>query len=103
TGEILHAAATDHDDRVLLQIVADARDVGGDLVPVREPYAGHFAKRRVRLLGRHGVDADANATLLRTPLHCGRLRLLPHRLTTLTHELVNGRHRSPSPGTATKP
>src|SRR6266850_3703578 len=77
--QVLHAAAADHHDRVLLQVVADARDVRGDLLPVREPHAGHLAEGRVRLLGGRGVDADADAPLLGTGLHRGRLGLLPHR------------------------
>src|SRR5437660_2893199 len=100
--QVLHAAAADHHDRVLLQVVTDTRDVRGDLLPVREPHAGHLAEGRVRLLGGRGVHADADAPLLGTRLHGGRLGLLAHRLTTVANELVNSRHRSPSPGTATK-
>src|SRR5438874_10129225 len=74
--QVLHAAAADHHDRVLLQVVADARDVRGDLLPVREPYARDFAERGVRLLRRRRVHANAHAALLRTRLHRGRLRLL---------------------------
>src|SRR5262245_30957567 len=51
--QVLHPTATDQDHRVLLEVVADARDVGGDLHLVREPDAGDLAERRVRLLGRH--------------------------------------------------
>src|SRR5437867_6011121 len=96
-GEILHAAAPDHDDRVLLQIVADARDVRRDFEPVRQPHPSDLAERGVRLLGRRRVDADADTPFLGTPLHRGRFRLLPHRLTTLMDQLVDGRHDSPSP------
>src|SRR5512137_231852 len=48
-GEVLHAAATDEHHRVLLEVVPHARDVAGDLEPVREADARHLAKRRVRL------------------------------------------------------
>src|SRR5947208_522926 len=64
---------------------------------VRQPHPRDLAERRVRLLGRRRVDADADAALLGTPLHRGRLRLLTHRLTTLMDQLVDGRHDSPSP------
>src|SRR5438445_9782725 len=95
--QILHAAAPDHDDRVLLQVVPDARDIGRHLDPVRQPHARHLAERGVRLLRRRRVDADADAPLLRTSLHRGRFRLLPHRLATLMDQLVDSRHGSPSP------
>src|SRR3989442_5477981 len=95
--EILDAAGPDHDDRVLLEVVADAWDIRRHLEPVRQPHPRDLAERRVRLLGRRRVDADADAALLGTPLHRGRLRLLTHRLTTLMDQLGDGRHDSPSP------
>src|SRR3954470_17948819 len=55
--QVLDAAAADEHDRVLLQVVALAGDVGRDLHPVRQPDAGHLAKRGVRLLGRDRVHA----------------------------------------------
>src|SRR5579862_9262382 len=64
TGQVLDAAATDQDHRVLLEVVAFAADVAGDLVAIREAYSAHLAQRRIRLLGRRGVDARADAALL---------------------------------------
>src|SRR5436189_255611 len=102
-GEVLDAAASDHHDRVLLEVVADARDVGGHLEAVREPHPRDLPEGGVRLLRRRRVHADTDAAFLRTRLHRGRLRLLPHRLATPSDQLVNGRHRSPSPEMVTKP
>src|SRR5439155_1415912 len=102
-GEVLHAAAPDHYDRVLLEVVADARDVGGHLQAVGEAHPRDLPEGGVRLLRRRRVDADADASLLRARLHRGRLRLLPRRLATPSHQLVNGRHGSPSPNAVTKP
>src|SRR6266513_1176405 len=101
--QVLHATAADHHDRVLLEVVPDARDVGRHLHAVRQPYARHLAQGGVRLLRGGRVDADAHAPLLRARLHRGRLRLLPDRLATLANELVNCLHGSPSTGAATKP
>src|SRR5579885_891433 len=56
-GQVLHAAAADQDDGVLLQVVALASDVARHLVAVREPHAADLAQRRVRLLRRHRVNA----------------------------------------------
>ena len=73
--QVLHAAAADEHHRVLLQVVADARDVGRDLDAVGEPDARDLAERRVRLLRRRGVDARAHAALLRRALQRRRLPL----------------------------
>ena len=63
--QVLDAAAANEHQRVLLQVVADARDVGRDLDPVGQPHARDLAQRRVRLLRRLREHADADAALLR--------------------------------------
>src|SRR4029077_7879719 len=62
--QVLDAAAADEHHRVLLQVVALAADVAGDLVAVGEPHAAHLAQRRIGLLGRRGIDASADTALL---------------------------------------
>src|SRR3982751_997672 len=64
-GEVLPPAAAHEHDRVLLQVVPDAGDVGGDLDAAGQPDAGHLAQRRVGLFGRGRVDACAHAASLR--------------------------------------
>src|SRR5262249_44280709 len=49
SGEILDAATTDEHHRVLLEVMAFATDVAGDLVAVGETDAANLAQRRVRL------------------------------------------------------
>src|SRR4051795_12322344 len=61
--QVLDAAAADQDDRVLLQVVTLARDVGRDLHAVRQPDARDLPQRGVRLLRRRRVDACADAAL----------------------------------------
>src|SRR5919199_1125546 len=95
TGEVLHPAAAHEHDRVLLQVVADARDVGGDLDRAGEPHARHLAQRRVRLLGRGGVHARAHAPPLGAPLQRRRLRLRRLRLAALADQLLDCGHRVP--------
>src|SRR5262249_35240507 len=58
--QILHAAAANQHERVLLQVVADARDVGRHLDPVGQPDARDLAQSGVRLLRRLREDADAH-------------------------------------------
>src|SRR6266496_2062104 len=66
--QILDAAAADEHQRVLLEVVADTRNVGGDLDAIGEPHARYFAQRGIRLLRGLCEDADANAALLRAVL-----------------------------------
>src|SRR3954447_26335447 len=78
--EILHPAAADEHDAVLLEVVALARDVGGDLHAAREADAGDLAQRGVRLLRRVRVHARAHATTLGSALQRRRLALRGLRL-----------------------
>ena len=78
--QVLDAAAADEHDRVLLQVVALAGDVGADLHAVRQPDARDLPERRVRLLRGGRVDARADAALLRRARERGRLRLRPGAL-----------------------
>src|SRR3954469_11000047 len=64
--KILDSATANEDDRVLLQVVALARDVGGDLHAVGQTHTGDLPQSRVRLLRRGRVDARADSTPLRS-------------------------------------
>src|SRR5438067_4834228 len=99
--EVLDAAAADEDGRVLLQVVALARDVGGDLHAVRQPDAGDLAKRRVRLLRRGRVHARADPAPLRrrqallaalARLQAGSGDLALGLDAALAHELIDAGH-----------
>src|SRR5690349_15066414 len=87
--QVTDTATADQHDRVLLQVVPHARDVGGDLDLARQPDAGHLAKRRVRLLGRGRVDARAHTTALRALLERRRLVLRHLVLPALTDQLLD--------------
>src|SRR5437763_16459426 len=50
--EVLDTTAADEHHRVLLKVVALARDVGGDLHAVGEPHTRNLAKSRIGLLRR---------------------------------------------------
>src|SRR5262249_21163078 len=75
-----------------LQIVAFAGDIAHDFMTVGQSHLGHLTQRRVRLLGRGGVNARAHAALLRTALQ--RRNLVPGllRLPPLGDQLIDGRH-----------
>src|SRR5215469_11823838 len=94
-GKVLHTAPADQHDRVLLQVVADARDVRGHFDSISKPHAGDFPQRRIRLLGSGGVYAGAHPALLRTAIE-RRARSLPAwRLPPSSHKLVKRRHEFP--------
>src|SRR5690606_24470760 len=91
-GEILHTAAADEHDRVLLQVVSLARDVARDLHLVGQADAAHLPERRVRLLRRRGVHANADAPPLGAGFEGGGRRLVTSGLAALANELADGRH-----------
>ena len=71
-GEIFDATSSDKHDRMFLQIMSDAGNIRSHFDSVREPDAGDFSQRRVRLLGCGCVDTRAHPSFLRTPLQGGR-------------------------------
>src|ERR1700746_4071100 len=87
--QVTDTAAADEHDRVLLQVVPHARDIGGDLDLARQPDAGDLAQRRVRLLGRGRVDARAHTTALRALLERRRLVLRHLVLPALADQLLD--------------
>ena len=64
-GEVLDTAAADHNNAMLLKVVADAGDIRGDFVAVCQAYTGDLTQRGVRLLGSGGTNCGADASLLR--------------------------------------
>src|SRR5262245_38409245 len=92
--QVFYAAATDHHYRVLLQIVALARDVADHLEAVGEPHLGDLAQGRIRLFRRRRIDARAHAPLLRALLQSRHLLLRVLRDARLADQLVDGRHSS---------
>src|SRR5207249_467347 len=88
------AAANQH-NRVLLEVVALAGDVGTDLLPVRQPNARNLPQSRIRLTRRIGVHASADAPLLRRALQRRALGLALCALAALADELIDGRHVPP--------
>src|SRR6266568_4605848 len=91
--QVLHPATTHEHHRVLLEVVPLARDVGRDLDAAGQLHTGDLAQRRVRLLGRGGVDAGAHAAPLRTPLERRSLLLGDLVLAALADQLLDRGHR----------
>src|SRR5438477_534824 len=93
-GKILYAAAADQHDRVLLQVVAFAADIANHLEAIGQAYFRHLAQSRVRLFRRGGVDARANASLLRAALERRHLALRHRSYTPLANQLIDRWHWS---------
>ena len=72
-GKVLYAAAADHHDGVLLEVVTLARDIADHFEAIGEADLGDLAKGRVRLLRSRRIHAGAHATLLRAGFHVARL------------------------------
>src|ERR1700760_983181 len=93
TGQVADTTATDEHDRVLLQVVPDAGDVGGDLDLAGQPDTGHLAQSRVRLLGCGRVNTRAHTAALGASLECRRLGLGRLLLAALPDKLLDRGHR----------
>ena len=92
TRKVFNSTASDEYDAVFLEVMTFTRNVAHDFEAVGEANLGHLAERRVRLLRRGGVDARANAALLRASLHRRDLVTIGRRLAGLANELVDRRH-----------
>ena len=67
TREIFHPAAADSHDRVFLEVVADAGDVGSYLHPISQTHPGDLAQSRVGFLGSSRGYFQADPSLLGRP------------------------------------
>src|ERR1700691_2299012 len=85
--KILHTAAADEHDRVLVQVVADSWDIGGDFNPVGQTDTGYLAQRGAGLLR----TLSANAAPLGRPLQYERGSLVARRNAAFSHELTECR------------
>src|SRR5438477_207337 len=74
--QVTHTATADEHDRVLLEVVALAADVGGDFLAVRKPHAADLAERGIGLLRGNGLDLETHAALLRAGLEVLHLALV---------------------------
>src|SRR5688572_4674163 len=72
-GQVLHTTATNEHDRVLLEVVAHARDVRGHFNLAAQLDASDLTQSRVRLLGRGRVHTRAHAAPLGATLQRRRL------------------------------
>ena len=107
TGKVLHTSSSDHDHRVLLQIVTDSRDVRNDFVSIRKAHLCDLPECGIRLLRSRRVDLGADSPLLRA----GKTALSPFDgvpddlqgrgftlsglvRTRLSDELIDGSHNA---------
>jgi len=92
SGQILHTTATDQNDGVFLQIVADTGDVSCYLNPIGQTHTCNFAQGRIRLLWCGRIHASAHASFLRTLLQSRTTRFVLRYLSTLANQLIKRWH-----------
>src|SRR3954453_2400663 len=92
TGEVLHPAAADEHDGVLLEVVTDARDVRRDLDAAAQAHAGDLAEGGVRLLRGGRGDPGAHTAPLGRSLQGRRLVLRHLVLAALADQLIDRGH-----------
>ena len=64
TGQVLHTAASDEYNAMLLKVVAFTRNVACYFDSVGKTYPGDFTKRGIRLLRCGSLDCGADTSLL---------------------------------------
>jgi len=89
--EVLDTSTADQNDGVLLQIVSNTGDIGGNLDPVGKPDTCYFAQRGVWFLRSRRIDSRANSPALGTPLQSRTLRLVTNLLSARLNQLIEGR------------
>src|SRR3569833_1931767 len=90
--EVLHAAAADQNNRVLLQVVAFTADVAGDFVTVGQTDTADLTESRIRLLRSRRVHAGTNAALLRGCAERRNLCIFRRCPERVPDKLTSGRH-----------
>ena len=65
TGKVLNTAAADENNRVLLKVMTDARDISRNLDAVGKTNSGDSFSEPSWLLGGGGLNRCANTALLR--------------------------------------
>ena len=63
TWQVFDSAAADQYNTMLLQVVPDAGDIGGDFDSIGQTDSGNFSQGGIRLLWRHGLNRCAHASL----------------------------------------
>jgi len=108
TGQVTNSSASNKNDGVLLQVVADTGNVGSRLHTVGKSYSCDLTKCGVRLLRAGGGNLSTNTALLRSGLvgrlilqgieavlKNGGLGLVLRLLSSLSDKLVKRRHTDP--------
>ncbi len=92
TGEILDPSSPDQHDGVFLEVVPFARNVDGDLEPVRQPYPRNLPQSGIRLFRGRGVHPQAYPPLLGASIQRGGVASMTDCLAPLPDKLVNRGH-----------
>lgn len=92
TRQILHAATTNENDGMLLEIMTFVRNIGDDLAAVRETDLCHLTDSGVRLLRGARHDLHAHAAAKWVSIQSRRFRLCDYLAPAFAHELVDCRH-----------
>jgi hypothetical protein len=66
TWDIFHTTSTDHDYRVLLEIMSFTSDIGDYFIPISQTDLGDLPESRVWLLRSTRVDLETDTSTLRS-------------------------------------
>lgn len=92
TGQVANASAANQHDGVFLKVVSFTGNIDGDFFAVAESDAGDFPESRIRLLGGHRSNDQADPFFLGASLENGALRGTALDDAIATDQLIDGWH-----------
>ena len=95
-GQVANTTAADQHHAVLLQVMANARNVARTFDLIGQTDTGDLTKGGVRLFGGRGLYAESHATLLRTALQNRSRRPVGSLLPSLADQLIDRGHGNTS-------
>ncbi len=90
--KVFNTTASYEDDGVLLEIMTDTGDIGGDFISIGKTHPCDFSQRGVRLLGRGRIDSDTDSSSLRAVGQGWCRGFLPGPHPSFPDQLINSRH-----------
>ncbi len=102
-GQVADTTPADEHDRVFLEVVPLATDVGRDFLAIGQPNPRDLSEGRVWLFRRNSPHLEANAPFLGARIQIAHLTLGLGCPSGLSNELINRRHKKEISEIANRP
>ena len=92
TGKIFNTPSPNQHNRMLLEIMANSRNISRYLEPVRHPDTSDLSQGRVRFFRGSRIHPDTHTPPLRAASQCGAFAFFLQLFSTTPNKLINRRH-----------